>query len=185
MDDNAIIELFFARQEDAIKETRSKYGDFIRFIAFSITGILTEAEECENDTYLKLWKSIPPEKPEFFKAYIGKIVRNCALSCYRKNKAAKRDGGVTVLLDELSECIPDSTDIEEEYFGKQLSQLLSDWLKSLPEDSRALFIRRYWYCESVKAIAENTGMSPSKISSLLFGLRKQLKKELEKEGVTV
>ncbi len=185
MDDFAVIDLFFMRDENALKETRRKYGDFIRYIALNITGFMTDAEECENDTYLKLWNSIPPERPEFFKAYIGKIVRNCALSCYRKNKAAKRDGGIAVLLDELSECIPSSVNVEEEYYGKELSELLNNFLKTLPEEDRAVFIRRYYYGESVKAIAEKNAASPSKISSELFRIRKKLKKELEKEGVTV
>lgn len=185
MDDINIINMFFERNEGAIKETSAKYGSLIRFIAFNITGDESETEECENDTYLKLWNSIPPERPQYFRAYIGTLVRNCALSIYRKNSASKRNCGMTVLLDELEECIPSSFNTEEEYFGKALSEILNNWLKNLSEENRVVFIKRYWYGCSVKDIAEKASCSPSKISSLLFSLRKQLKKELEKEGVSV
>ena len=185
MDDINIIELFFERKENAIKETSLKYGKFIRYIAFNITGDNAQAEECENDTYLSLWNSIPPERPEFLKAYIGTLVRNRALSIYRKNTAVKRNCGITVLLDELEECIPSSFNTEDEYFGKVLTEILNKWLKTLSEENRAVFIKRYWYGEAVKDIAEEVSCSPSKISSLLFSLRKQLKNELEKEGVAV
>ena len=185
MDDKKIIELFFARKESAIRETALKYGDFIRCIALNITGIREDAEECENDTYLKLWNSIPPECPEFFKAYIGKITRNTALSLYRKNKAAKRSCGVYVLLSELEECIPDPVSVEDEVDGNFLARIVSDWLYTLSEEQRAVFIKRYWYGEAVKAIAQQLKASPSEISSLLFSLRKKLKRELAEKGVNV
>ncbi len=185
MDDINIINLFFERKESAIKETSLKYGKFIRFIAFNITGDETETEECENDTYLKLWNSIPPERPQLLKAYIGTLVRNCALSLYRKNTASKRNCGITVLLDELEECVPSSINTEDEYFGKALTEIINNWLKALSEENRVVFIKRYWYGVPVKDIAAEAFCSPSKISSLLFSLRKQLKNELEKEGVSV
>lgn len=185
MDDKKIIGLFFSRDEAAIRETADKYGDFIRYIAFGITGIREDAEECENDTYLKLWNSIPPEFPEFFKAYIGKITRNTALSLYRKNKAAKRNCGVYVLLSELEECIPDPVSVEDEVEAGYLARIISDWLYTLPEEPRSVFVKRYWYGEAVKTIAEQAGSSPSEISSLLFTLRKKLKRELTEKGVVV
>lgn len=185
MDDIKIIELFFCRDETAIRETADKYGDFIRYIAFNITGLKEDAEECENDTYLKLWNSIPPEFPEFFKAYIGKIVRNTALSLYRKNKAAKRNCGVYVLLSELEECIPDPVSVEDEVEANYLSGIISDWLYTLSEAHRTVFIKRYWYGDGVKSIAEQLNFSPSEISSLLFTLRKKLKRELTEKGVNV
>ncbi|MBR3766858.1 MAG: RNA polymerase sigma factor [Clostridia bacterium] len=185
MDDVKIINLFFARDEKAINETQNKYGEFIHFIAFNIMEKNEDAEECVNDTYLKLWNSIPPERPLSFKAYIGRITRNSALSRYRYNKAEKRDCGIYVLLSELEECLPDNTSVENEYDGKLLSEIISVWLKTLSPDNRAVFIKRYWYGESVKDLAEKMGVAPSKLSSLLFSLRKQLKKELERKGVTV
>ncbi len=185
MDDKKIIELYFSRNEKAIDETRGKYGKFIGCIAFNILGVVEDAEECENDTYFKLWNSIPPELPEFFKAYIGKIVRNTALSLYRKNKAAKRNCGVYVLLSELEECIPDPVSVEDEVEANYLSGIISDWLYTLSEEHRAVFIKRYWYGESVKLIAEQSDFSPSELSSLLFTLRKKLKRELTEKGVNV
>ncbi len=185
MDDKKIIELFFKRDETAIRETAGKYGDFIRYIAFNITGLREDAEECENDTYFKLWNSIPPDFPEFFKAYIGKITRNTALSLYRKNKAAKRNCGVYVLLSELEECIPDPVSVEDEVEANFLSRIITDWLYTLNEEHRAVFIKRYWYGEAVKSIAQELKLSPSEISSLLFTLRKKLKRELTEKGVNI
>lgn len=185
MDDKKIIELFFCRDERAICETADKYGDFIRFIAFNVTGLHEDAEECENDTYLKLWNSIPPDMPEFFKSYIGKITRNTALSLYRKNKAAKRNCGVYVLLSELEECIPDPVSVEDEVDANYLSRVISDWLYTLSEEHRAVFVKRYWYGEAVKEIAERLKLSPSEISSLLFTLRRKLKRELAEKGVNI
>ena len=185
MDDNAIIELYFQRNESAVRETAVKYGGFIRYIAFGITGNNEEAEECENDTYLKIWNSVPPERPEYFKAYIGKIVRNCAIGIWRKNTASKRNCGITVLLDELSECIPSKENVENEFLVRETGEIINTFLGSLPKEDRAVFILRYYYGDSIKNIAEKTARSPSQISSELFRLRKKLKKELEKEGVSV
>ncbi len=185
MDDVKIIELFFCRDEKAIHETAGKYGDFIRRIAFNITGLKEDAEECENDTYLKLWNSIPPDCPEYFKAYIGKITRNTALSLYRKNTAKKRYGGVYVLLSELEECIPSSVSVEDELDAKYLSSVITNWLYTLTEENRAVFIKRYWHGESVKDIAGELGIKPAKLSSLLFSLRSGLKNELTEKGVSV
>lgn len=185
MDDSRIIELFFLRNEDALKETEKKYGNFIHITAFNITGTSEDAQECANDTYLKLWNSIPPEKPVYFKAYVGKLVRNTALSLYRKNKASKRDSSLSVLLSELGDCIPSAVTVEEDFDGKNLSQLISEWLYTLSEENRVLFIRRYWYGDSLKALSEKTGKPADKLASLFFSLRKQLKKELEGKGVNV
>ncbi len=185
MDDIKIIEMFFSRNERAIKETQKKYGEFMHYIAFNITGQNEDAEECVNDTYLKLWNSIPPQRPDYFKAYIGRIVRNAALSLYRKNKAAKRNCGVYVLLSELEECIPSSDNVEEEVEANFLSTVISDWLRTLSEEDRALFIKRYWYGVSVKDIAAEFDISSNKLSSQLFALRKKLKEELTEKGVVI
>ena len=185
MDDSRIIELFFLRNEEALKETEKKYGSFIHITAFNITGTSEDAEECANDTYLKLWNSIPPEKPVYFKAYVGKLVRNTALSLYRKNKAAKRDSALSVLLSELEDCLPTAVTVEDDYDGKYLSGVISAWLYTLSEENRVLFIRRYWYGDSLKELSEKTGMPTEKLASLFFSLRKKLKKELEGKGVNV
>lgn len=185
MDDKKIIEMYFARNEKAVDETRTKYGSFINHIAFNILRIPEDAEECENDTYLRLWNAIPPDRPEYFKAYIGKIVRNISISLYRKNTAAKRGSGVDVLLSELEDCIPSSESVEAEIDAKYLSSVISEWLRTLSEENRVIFIKRYWYGESVKDIAAQSDFSPAELSSLLFALRKKLKKELTEKGVTV
>lgn len=183
MDDNSIICLFFSRNENAVSETQNKYGGYIRTLAFNITEKIEDAEECENDTYIKLWNSIPPENPLNFKAYIGRIARNCALSRFRYQNAAKRDIGISVILSELEDCIPSSFSVEDEVDAKELSSLISSWLYALTEENRVLFIRRYWYGESLKDLALRSGMSVSKLTSRMFSLRKQLKKELEQKGV--
>lgn len=185
MDDVRIIELFFLRDEKAINETQKKYGEFIRSVAFNITGSEEDSSECINDTYLKLWNSIPPEIPVNLKAYLGKIIRNSALSRYRMNKAAKRDCGTYVLLSELEECLPSNDSTEDEFDAKRTGELISLWLKALSEEDRIIFMKRYWYGESVKLIAEKMGISQKKAANKLFELRKKLKKELEQKGVQV
>lgn len=154
-------------------------------MAFNIMEKIEDALECENDTYLKLWDSIPPERPVYLKAYIGKITRNSALSRYRFNTAAKRDCGISVLLSELEECIPSVNSVENEFDSVYLSEVISDWLRSIDEESRNLFIKRYWYGESIKGLAGEMGVPPSKLSSLMFSLRKKLKNELTKKGISI
>ena len=185
MDDSRIIELYFLRNEEALRETEKKYGSFIHITALNITGAPEDAEECANDTYLKLWNSIPPERPVYFKAYIGKLVRNTALSLYRKNKASKRDSSMSVLLSELGDCLPSAVTVEDDFDGKNLSGLISEWLYSLSDENRALFIRRYWYGDSLKELSDKTGKPADKLAVLFFTLRKNLKKELEGKGVNV
>ncbi len=185
MDDNSIIRLFFQRDENALELVRSKYGRFIYGQALNITASHEDAEECENDTYMKLWNSIPPDEPRYFMAYIGKITRNTALSLYRKKTAAKRMQGLDLQLSELEECIPSPGSAEDEFNLNYTSTVISDWLHSLSETESNLFIRRYWYGLEVKALADETGISPKKISAMLFALRKKLKAELESKGVSV
>ncbi len=185
MDDNNIIRLFFQRDEKAIALVRDKYGRFIYGQAFNITSSHEDAEECENDTYMKLWNSIPPERPQYFMAYIGKITRNTALSLYRKKTAAKRMQGINLQLSELEECIPSSQSADDEFNLNLTSSVISDWLRSLPEYECNIFIRRYWYGLDIKKLADEAEVSPKKISALLFSLRKKLKAELESKGVSV
>lgn len=185
MEDKTIIGLFFQRDERALELVRNKYGRFIYGQAYNITSSHEDAEELENDTYMKLWNSIPPENPVYFMAYIGKIVRNAALSLYRKNTAAKRMNGITLQLSELQDCIPSAASAEDEFNLNYTSSVISDWLRTLSAEERNIFIRRYWYGSEVGSLAKETGISPQKISALLFSLRKKLKAELESKGVTV
>lgn len=185
MDDSKIIELYFSRDEGAVEETQKKYGELILSIAKNITGKEEDAEECENDTYLKIWNSIPPEKPQYFRAYIGKIARNCALSLYRKNKSAKRDCGAYLLLSELEECLSSSESTEADFDARVTGEIISSWLYTLKEKERAVFIKRYYYGESVRNISLIWGETPERTASILYSLRQKLKKELERKGVVL
>lgn len=185
MDDINITEMFFNRDEGAIEETQKKYGEYIRAVAYNITGTAEDASECENDTYLKLWNSIPPERPDNFKAYLGRIARNAALSIYRKSSAAKRDPGSFVIFHELEECIPSSFSTEEHADAEYVSSVICAWLKSLKAEDRVIFVKRYWYGDSVGDISVSSGFSASKISQRLFSLRKKLRKELAEKGVNI
>ncbi|MBQ9945787.1 MAG: sigma-70 family RNA polymerase sigma factor [Clostridia bacterium] len=184
-EDSVIIEMFFGRNERAVEETQKKYGEYIKAIALNILNYEEDAAECENDTYLRLWNSIPPERPLNFKAYSGRIARNCALSRYRYLRAEKRDCNMSVLLSELEQCLTADNDTEKEFDGRYISSVLSDWLRSLSAENRVLFIRRYWYGDGIGELAERAGLSPQRLSSLLFSLRKQLKKELTEKGVSI
>lgn len=178
MDDQQIIALLFARNEQGIKELEQKYGTRLKHLAM---GILPkeDAMECVNDTYLAVWNSIPPKLPEFLFAYTAKICRNLALNRVEWVNAAKRKAVIVELSDELAQCIPDTSVTMEQ---QELTQRISTFLKTLPVNKRNLFVRRYWYGESIKELAAAFGYRESKVKSILFRLRNQLGKELKKEG---
>ena len=183
MDDKRIIELFFARDERALEEFSAKYGALCRKIARSILGNDLDAEECENDTYLKAWDSIPPNRPDNLKAWLGKVCRNAALNLWQKNHAKKRNRGMDILLSELEECIPSHTSVEMEIENSEISTCINGWLRTLPREDRILFVRRYWYGDAVNDLAKARNTSSQKISQKLFRLRKGLKAALEKEDI--
>lgn len=183
MDDRAIVELYLARSESAVSETAKKYGDYCYGIAFNILRDKSDSDECLNDTYLKAWESIPPQKPDKLGAYLGRITRNLALNRLKYINAQKRAGGEAALaLDELSECIASQSNVEKELDDKALAALFDEFLSSLKDDARYMFTRRYWYLEPVKRIAQNVGASESKVSMSLHRSRLKLKELLEKEG---
>lgn len=182
MNDTEIINLYFNRLEDAIKETSNKYENYCTTIAHNIIGNREEAEECVNDVYMKLWNSIPPNRPNNLSAYIGKITRNTSIDYVEKNNAQKRNNGqLNIILSELEECISVNT-LEDEFDEKLLVQYINTFLESLSIQNRELFIKRYWYAYSIEEITEQFKMSKSKVKSILFRLRKKLKKHLEMEG---
>ena len=186
MEDEKIIELYFARSETAITETSAKYGAFFRRISRNILSSEQDTEECVNDAYLKAWNSIPPKKPDKLQAYIGKIVRNLSLNRYRRLTAEKRGAGeIPVALSELEECIPTADTVQMECDRAELSAALNRFLKSLPEEKRTVFLRRYWYLVPVKDIAEQCGMTESKVKSMLLRTRDQLKQFLAKEDIAI
>ena len=182
MEDETIIDLYFAREERAIAETGKKYGGYCRSIAFNILHSHEDTEECVNDTWLRAWDSIPPQRPGRLSAFLGRIARNLALDRYDNNHAAKRSGPFDQLLSELSECIPCQRD---DFAQLELTQILNSFLHSLPESRRNLFLRRYWYCESVEELGRRYRMSQSAVKSSLFRTRNKLKAYLEKEGVGI
>lgn len=186
MEDSRIIELYFQRSEDAIRETDTKYGSYCFSIARNILSNQEDARETVNDTYMACWNTIPPHRPNVFSAFLGKITRRIAINRYQANHAAKRGGGeVTLALEELSGCIPSQWDTERELEAAELTRLLNAFVRTLPETDRKIFICRYWYIEPVKSIAARFGFSESKVKSMLFRIRNKLRVELEKEGITV
>ena len=177
MEDNEILTLFLERKEQALSELERKYGVRLKTLASRMV-LEEDAEECVNDTYLAVWNSVPPNRPEYLFAYAAKICRNLALNKIEQSKATKRSAVVVELSEELIQCIPDMTLATDE---TGLRELILRFLKSLPEEKRKLFLRRYWYGESVRELAEAFGYRESKVKSMLFRLRKQLWNELKKE----
>ncbi len=186
MEDSEIIELYFARDEQAIRETSDKYSAYLQKIAKNILGNAEDARECENDTYLKVWNSIPPANPPVFSAYIGKIVREAAIDRWRLLHRKKRGGDVLFeSLQELNDAVPAGSTTEEIVESRLLAARISDYLKTCTKDVRTVFLMRYFYLDSLLDISRATGFSLGKIKSILFRARAGLKEYLGKEGYTV
>ena len=184
MDDKLIIDLYWARSESAVSKTAEKYGNYCFSIAVNILQNQADAEECVNDTYLKAWEAIPPQRPGILGSFLGKITRNLALNKYQEQRTKKRGGGeVSLLLSELEDCIPSLSTVESEHDSNIVVEAINSCLISMNSESRNVFVRRYWYADPVKAIAARFQMSESKVKSMLFRARKTLKAHLEKEGV--
>lgn len=186
MDDVKIVELYFERNETAISETKAKYGNYCYSIAYNILKNNEDAEECENDTYLEVWKNIPPQKPKIFSAYLGTITRQKAIDKWRRKTANKRGGGeIQLSLQELENCISDDKAIGDEIVAEELARRISEFLRTLPQNERNVFIRRYWYFDSIGQISERYGYGQSKVKMMLKRTREKLISELEKEGMLV
>lgn len=186
MKDIDIIKLYFARSQKAIEETDKKYGAYCNAIAQNILCNRQDSEECVNDTYLKTWNTIPPKEPKNLRTYLGKITRSVAINRYKMYSAEKR-GGCTadVVLSELEGCIPSNTTVEDTVDEKLLVTLLEQFLIKQGDTKKNIFLRRYWYCESISQIAEDFSVSESKVTSVLYRMRLKLKEYLEKEGISV
>lgn len=182
MDDNQIINLFFQRDEDAIKVVDEKYGSKLNALAANILQSREDGLECVNDTYMKAWNSIPPARPEYLFAFLATTVRNIAIDMIRKNNADKRQGKVTELTKELEECIGDGG-LQSNLDKEDIGALLSDFLEFIDENKRIIFLRRYWYSDSIKDISKRMQMSESAIKVTLHRTRKELRKYLESEGL--
>lgn len=185
LEDTEIVDLFFARDEAAIDNCRVKFGALLQRLSFNILGIDEDAEECVSDTYIKAWDSIPPQKPVSLTAYLCRIARNLSINKFREKKAQKRGGGKDMLLSELCDCVPDPSGVEQELDSKELGALINGFLTSLDEDDRNLFLRRYFFAESLNVLAFECGMTPKQLASRMFLLRRKLRTQLEKEGVSI
>ena len=184
MEDSKIIELFFARDEDAIKHTDDTYGRRLYQLADNIVRNGQDAEESVSDTYLKAWNTIPPRKPQYFFAYIAKICRHFALDRLDWKNAAKRKAEVVSLTQEMELCIPD-TERDREMAGKELGMILDAFLRTLTPENRVVFLRRYWYVDTIAEIAARYGISESAVQMRLNRTRAKLCTYLEKEGIRV
>ena len=182
MEDKVIVELFFKRDSNSIIEADKKYGKYCYKIAFNILANKEDAEECLNDTFLAAWENIPPQTPEILSAYLGKIVRNLSLKKYRLKNAQKRGGGSQLSFDELNECIPSNSDILEQLDIKETAKMIDAFLRNLSKKDRYIFIRRYWYLDSIDNICSLTGLNVGQIKMRLLRIRRKLLSKLNEEG---
>jgi len=182
VEDKVIIQLFNDRSEMAIHRTSEKYGSYLMKICMNVLNNREESEECTNDTYFTAWNQIPPDRPRRFLPYLGRIAKNSALNRYDYLKAAKRNRHFDVVLSELEYCITDVNQTEDYILEKELAGAISQYLRTLDENSRKIFIRRYWYSDSVREIGKMFGISQSNTKVILHRTRKNMKIYLEKEG---
>ena len=184
MEDFKIVDLYWERSERAISETRTKYERMLSGISYSLLRSDEDAEECVNDTYLSAWNSMPSDRPIYLGAYLSKIIRALSIDKFR-SKHSKRRGGFEELCEELDECIPDPSSIQAQYENGQLAKAINRFIAELPEEKRVIFIRRYFYSDSVEQIAARMGFTSSKVKTSLFRMREELRQILEKEDMLV
>lgn len=184
MEDVKIIDLYFARNEDAICQTDAAYGRKLFCLAERILHNEQDSEESVSDTYMKTWETIPPHRPTYFYAYLAKLCRFFALGKLDWKNAAKRKAEVVSLTEEMEQCIPDQRR-EAEAAGKEIGRAMDAFLENLSQESRVIFMRRYWFCDTVAEIAERYGISESKVKMRLLRTRNQLAEFLRKEGIAV
>lgn len=183
MDDNDIIRLYWDRDDQAISATSEKYGRYCKAIAKNILGSEEDAEECVNDTYWNAWNAMPTHWPEQLAAFLGKITRNLSFNRYKRSHAEKRGGGeVALVLDELADCVSDRDDMEQIIDRQELAKAINTFVRSLSPEKRNLFVRRYWYADSVSKIAADYGMLQGTVSKTLGRTRKRLKAYLTERG---
>lgn len=183
MQDDMIVDLYWQRDENAIRETERKYGRYLFKIAYNILYDCEDSKEIVNDTYMKAWKSMPPHRPGVLAAYLGKITRQQSIDIYRKSNAQKRKTSEYALsLSELEECVSEGNTTEQSVNLQILANALNAYLYALPPQERNIFVGRYYYMDSIKEISAYYKMSESKVKSMLFRTRNGLKDYLEKEG---
>lgn len=184
MEDVKIIDLYFARSEDAVQQTDAAYGKKLFSLADRILHDAQDSEESVSDTYMKTWQTIPPQRPVYFYAYLAKLCRFFALGKLDWKMAAKRNAEVVSLTEEMELCIPDRRK-EAEADGKEIGRAMNAFLESISQESRVIFLRRYWFCDTIAEIAERYGISESKVKMRLLRTRNQLAEFLSKEGIPV
>lgn len=182
MEDAAIISLFHERSEQAIAELDRACGPLCRQIARNILGSEADAEECVQDAYLAIWKAIPPESPAPLRPWVCKVTRNLALKRYHENTAQKRCSRYDAALEELEAVLPAAVTAEDALLEKELAGHINGFLSGLDRESRALFLRRYWYGDGVEELAKDLGLRPNTISVRLSRIRGKLKHYLKEEG---
>ena len=185
MKDEKIIELFFARDEEALRQVEEKYGALCNYVASNFLCMKEDREECVNDTLLSLWNSIPPARPENLSAYVSATARNEAIDKSRANNAWKRGGGVQIVNDEILSLIPDDKSLADHYEARLTGRVINDFLETLSTSERRVFVLRYYFDADDRSISEQTGFSHTKIRSMLLRLRKRLAEKLGKEGIIV
>ena len=181
--DERIVELYWQRSEFAVSETAAKYGNYCNYIAYNILYNREDAEECVNDTYLDAWNSMPPHRPSILSTFLGKITRRISLDRWRRKHAGKRGGGeMDLVFDELEDCVADSVDTELTVEQQEMTRIIGEFLDALPVVERRIFLRRYWYMDSVAGIALDFDFTESKIASVLYRTRRKLRAKLESAG---
>lgn len=186
MDDASIVELFLNGDESAIAHTAEKYGARLRSISKRITADVSTAEECENDTYFEAWNRIPPNEPKtYLPAFLSRIIRNLSINRCVERDRLKRSAYITELSAEMEQCIPAPNDVESSVDAKEIGRIISDFLHKQSEEKRLIFMHRYYYLDSVSAIACRFGYSESKIKTRLFRMRNDLRNYFLKEGYTL
>lgn len=184
MDDASIVDLYWARSDNAIKETASKYGKYCYAIANNILFNSEDADESVNDTYWGAWNSMPPHRPSVLSSFLGKITRRISLNKWRDRHRERRGGGeVSIVLDELEDCLPSDYNLEEEILAAEMGMAINSFLIKLPDAERRVFICRYWYLDPISAICKQFGFSESKVKSMLHRTRSKLSLYLAKEGL--
>ena len=185
LDDSKIIELFYERSEQAIIELSQKYGSVCKKVANNILNDVRDSEECVNDAYLGAWNTIPPQKPNPLLSYVCRIVRNLAIKRYHANTAVKRNSIYDVALDELDNCVPTSDSVEDDFNANVVAKSIDRFLATLDKANRVMFVRRYWYSDSITDLAKIFHTSNHNISVRLSRTREKLKKHLIQEGVSI
>ena len=185
MEDECIVDLFYARSEQAVTELSAKYGAICSRIAKNILNNALDAEECVNDAYLAAWNTIPPSRPHPLLTYVCRIVRNLSIMKYHRNTAAKRNSVYDAALEELEACIPSGASVEDELSAKELTCLIDRFLETLKREDRILFVRRYWYSDPIGEIAARMNLSENNVSVRLWRIREKLRQYLKKEGYEI